>query len=61
MSAQGMLFFIKESLNPIVQIPPAPNAASASPTPPLSQAEIEKIHSLVLDLASVERREQVRY
>ena len=27
----------------------------------LSENEIERIHTLVLDLASVERREQVRY
>jgi len=45
----------------LVQAAPVPVIPGSSPATPLSKAEIERIHALVLDLASVERREQVRY
>ena len=43
----------------IVQQPP-PAMGQSAPTTPSSQVEIDRIHALVLDLASPDKREQVR-
>jgi hypothetical protein len=48
----------RSNLPSLVQ-PTAPLQLSGTPQASMSQAEVEKIHSLVLDLPSGEKREQV--